>query len=78
MITNIFFLFRSAHFEIMDACDVIFHNVSKGLEAMDELRFSLSDPKTHQKMAFQYIPYYTKAFERYRWPTTFALQGEKK
>ena len=29
---------RDAHFIIMDACDLIFHNISKGLEAMDELR----------------------------------------
>ena len=60
----------------MDSCDIIFNNISKGLEAMDELRFTIADPTTHQMMSFQYIPYWARAFERYRWPATIALQGQ--
>jgi hypothetical protein len=67
---------RTAHFEIMDSCDVIFNNISQGFEAMDELRFTISDPTTHQVMGFQLIPYWANAFERYRWPTTIAIQGK--
>ena len=60
----------------MDSSDVIFHNITKGLEAMDELRFTIADPTTHQMMSFQYIPYWAHAFERYRWPATIALQSK--
>ena len=40
---------RAAHFEIMDACDIIFYNISKGLEAMDELRFTIDDDQVRRR-----------------------------
>ncbi len=112
---------RTAHFEIMDACDVIFYNISKGLESMDELRFAIDDDRhgygygygearnghgvisfsgggrgggrsgSHGRGGGLYgygggyahygsggfkLPAYVRAFERYRWPATIALQGK--
>ena len=40
---------RAAHFEIMDSCDVVFNNISKGLEAMDELRFTIDDDQVRRR-----------------------------
>eukprot|EP00095_Tigriopus_kingsejongensis_P005177 maker-scaffold237_size242172-snap-gene-1.38 protein:Tk05177 transcript:maker-scaffold237_size242172-snap-gene-1.38-mRNA-1 annotation:"protein tweety" len=64
---------RTAHFQIMDSCEIVFNNISTGLEAMDQLRFSIEEPK--DRMSFQYIPYWARSFEKYRWPTTMALQA---
>ena len=66
----------SAKFEIMENCDVVFYNVSSGLAAMDQLRDKI-DPSPNDKpeVTFKEIPILAEAFERYRWPTTMALQG---
>ena len=66
----------SAKFEIMENCDVVFYNVSSGLAAMDQLR-DIIDPSLNDKpeVTFKEIPILAEAFERYRWPTTMALQG---
>ena len=65
-----------AKFEIMENCDVVFYNVSSGLAAMDQLR-DIIDPSLNDKpeVTFKEIPILADAFERYRWPTTMALQG---
>lgn len=72
---NMLFVF-SAKFEIMENCDVVFYNVSSGLAAMDQLR-DIIDPSLNDKpeVTFKEIPILAEAFERYRWPTTMALQG---
>jgi len=57
----------------MDSCDVIFYNISNGLEAMDELRFTLDDNPTHYDRPTFKMPDYARAFEKYRWPATYAL-----
>ena len=69
----------SAKFEIMENCDVVFYNVSSGLAAMDQLR-DIIDPSLNDKpeVTFKEIPILAEAFERYRWPTTMALQGNYK
>ena len=36
---------QAAHYELMDNTDFIFHNVTLGLKAMDEIRLSIYDPK---------------------------------
>ena len=36
---------KAAHYELMDNTDFIFHNVTLGLKAMDEIRLSIYDPK---------------------------------
>ena len=66
----------SAKFEIMENCDVVFYNVSSGLAAMDQPR-DIIDPSLNDKpeVTFKEIPILAEAFERYRWPTTMALQG---
>ena len=61
-----------SHFEIMDNSDYVFYNISEGLKAMDELRFAIDDPGA--RIDFRYIPFWAKSLERYRWPTTMALQ----
>ena len=60
----------------MENCDVVFYNVSSGLAAMDQLR-DIIDPSLNDKpeVTFKEIPILADAFERYRWPTTMALQG---
>jgi len=67
---------QQAKFEIMENCDVVFYNVSSGLAAMDQLR-DIIDPSLNDKpeVTFKEIPILAEAFERYRWPTTMALQG---
>ena len=67
----------SAKFEIMENCDVVFSNVTSGLAAMDQLR-EIIDPSPNDKpeVTFKDIPILAEAFERYRWPTTMALQGK--
>jgi len=67
---------QQAKFEIMENCDVVFYNVSSGLAAMDQLRDKI-DPSPNDKpeVTFKEIPILAEAFERYRWPTTMALQG---
>ena len=54
----------------------MFYNVSSGLAAMDQLR-DIIDPSPNDKpeVTFKEIPILAAAFERYRWPTTMALQG---
>ena len=61
-----------AHFDIMDSSDNVFYNISEGLKAMDELRFAIDDPGA--RIDFRYIPFWAKSLEKYRWPTTMALQ----
>ena len=75
---NMLYLF-SAKFEIMENCDVVFYNVSSGLAAMDQLR-DIIDTSLNDKpeVTFKEIPILAEAFERYRWPTTMALQGNDK
>ena len=63
-----------AHFDIMDSSDNVFYNISEGLKAMDELRFAIDDPGA--RIDFRYIPFWAKSLEKYRWPTTMALQCE--
>ena len=60
----------------MENCDVVFYNVTSGLSAMDQLR-EIIDPSINDKpeVTFKEIPILAEAFERYRWPTTMALQG---
>ena len=62
----------------MENCDVVFYNVTSGLTAMDQLR-EIIDPSIKDKpeVTFKEIPILADAFERYRWPTTMALQGSK-
>ena len=69
-------IYLAAKFEIMENCDVVFYNVSSGLAAMDQLR-DIIDPSANDKpeVTFKEIPILADAFERYRWPTTMALQG---
>ena len=64
---------QKASFEIMESSDIIFANISSGLEAMDQLRFAIDEPK--HRMSFQNLPGWAYAFEKYRSPTTMALQG---
>ena len=61
----------------MENCDVVFSNVTSGLAAMDQLR-EIIDPSPNDKpeVTFKDIPILAEAFERYRWPTTMALQGK--
>lgn len=61
------------HFEIMDNSDYVFYNISEGLKAMDELRFAIDDPGA--RIDFRHIPFLAKQIEKYRWPTTMALQA---
>jgi len=56
----------------MDSSDYVFYNISEGLKAMDELRFAIDDPGA--RIDFRYIPFWAKSLEKYRWPTTMALQ----
>ncbi len=73
---------RAAHFEIMDSCDVVFNNISKGLEAMDELRFTIDDDQVRRRAGVR-VPagegektYSSKNLERRRWliPSLQALE----
>ena len=45
---------------------------------MDQLREKI-DPDINDKpeVTFEKIPILAEAFERYRWPTTMALQGKQ-
>ena len=69
-------MISAARFELMENCDVVFSNVTSGLTAMDQLREKI-DPSINDKpeVTFKDIPILANAFERYRWPTTMALQG---
>ena len=42
---------------------------------MDRLKFAIDEP--NQPLNLQYVPYFAHAMEKYRWPTTMALQGKK-
>lgn len=63
----------SSHLEIMDNSDYVFYNVSEGLKAMDEIRDIVDDP--NNRIDLRYLPFWAATVERYRWPTTMALQG---
>ena len=64
----------SSHLEIMDNSDFIFFNISEGLKAMDEIRFTVSDP--NNRIDLRYLPFWASTVERYRWPITMALQSK--
>ncbi|TRY79341.1 hypothetical protein TCAL_06552 [Tigriopus californicus] len=64
---------RSAHLMIMDSCEIVFNNISTGLEAMDQLRFSIQEPK--DRMSFQHVPHWAASFEKYRFPGYFGIQA---
>ena len=66
----------SSHLEIMDNSDFIFFNISEGLKAMDEIRFTVSDP--NNRIDLRYLPFWASTVERYRWPITMALQSKIK
>ena len=51
----------------------LFFFLVAGLEAMDRLRFSIDEP--NQRLNLQRVPYWAHAMEKYRWPTTMAVQG---
>lgn len=63
----------SSHLEIMDNADFIFFNISEGLKAMDEIRFTVSDP--NNRVDLRFLPFWASTVERYRWPITMALQS---
>jgi len=63
----------SSHLEIMDNSDFIFFNISEGLKAMDEIRFTVSDP--NNRIDLRFLPFWASTVERYRWPITMALQS---
>ena len=64
----------TSHLEIMDNSDYIFFNISEGLKAMDEIRFTVSDP--NNRIDLRYLPFWASTVERYRWPITMALQSK--
>ena len=64
----------SSHLEIMDNSDFIFFNISEGLKAMDEIRFTVSDP--NNRIDLRFLPFWASTVERYRWPITMALQSK--
>jgi hypothetical protein len=56
---------------------MIVHNVSAGLEAMDQLRFAIDavdNQNQAERLTFKYVPNWTEAIEKYRWPTTMVVQ----
>ena len=65
----------TSHLEIMDNSDFIFFNISEGLKAMDEIRFTVNDPNNRIDSDLRYLPFWADTVERYRWPITMALQG---
>lgn len=65
---------RTAEFQIKDSCEIVFNNISTGLEAMDQLRFSIQEPK--DRMSFQHVPHWAASFEKYRFPGYFGIQGK--
>lgn len=62
----------TSHLEIMDNSDFIFFNITEGLKAMDEIRFTVNDP--NNKIDLRFLPFWAALIERYRWPVTMALQ----
>ena len=66
---------RAANWEIMENSDVVFHNITSGLTAMDNLLEKI-DPRDRKEIDFKPIPFWARAFERYRWPATMALQSK--
>lgn len=62
-----------SHLQIMDNSDYIFFNISEGLKAMDEIRFTVNDPKN--RIDFRHLPFWASTLEKYRWPITMALQA---
>lgn len=66
----------TTHLEIMDHCNAIFSNISEGLKAMDEIRFTVNDP--NNRLDLRHVPFWAETVERYRWPVTMALQVSNK
>lgn len=62
----------TSHLEIMDNSDFIFFNITEGLKAMDEIRFTVNDP--NNRIDLRFLPFWASTIERYRWPVTMALQ----
>jgi len=67
----------TSHLEIMDNSDYIFFNISEGLKAMDEIRFTLHVSDTHgfKRIDLRDLPQRAAIVEKYRWPFTMALQA---
>ena len=51
---------------------VLKYPLNKTIEFWLLNRFAIDDPGA--RIDFRYIPFWAKSFEKYRWPTTMALQ----